>query len=145
VAAPFAAAAGILAVGLRAFGAAGAAGAGQPLRGSTGQSTGQSHGAQGARGGREKGGGASSGCGSPVLYVACAHVFVCSAVFSARRCVQALELAAKEAAAKEAAAKEAAEKEAARVQVAAPLCCTWPARMCLCAARSLIAALCAGS
>ena len=40
---------------------------------------------------------------------------------------------------------EAAAKEAARVQVAAPLCCTWAARICLCAARSLIAALCAGS
>ncbi len=59
--------------------------------------------------------------------------------------MQALELAAKEAAEKEAAEKEAAEKEAARAQVVAPLCCTWPARMCLCVTRSLIAALCAGS
>ena len=75
VAAPFAAAAGILAVGLRAFGAAGAAGAGRPLTGSTGHS----HRAHGYRGGRE-GGSASSGGGSPLLYVACAHVFVFSAV-----------------------------------------------------------------
>ena len=78
---------------------------------------------------------------TPLCCTLRARMCLCAAVC----CVQALELAAKEAAEKEAAEKEAAEKEAARVQVAAHLCCKWPARMCLCAARSLIAALCAGS
>ena len=59
--------------------------------------------------------------------------------------VQVARLQAAVAIAIERKALEAAAKEAARVQVAAPLCCTWPARMCLCAARSLIVALCAGS